>query len=101
MAETTRFERMEAHHFSEVQAQCIKPLYHVSINWFLRCWIWTNVIFRPKRNAIDQTRRIGDFDLVASQSNALRGPFDKRFTVSPRSLRDYLAIKNEKGIKWD
>ena len=31
LAETTRFERMEAHHFSEVQAQCIKPLYHVSL----------------------------------------------------------------------
>ena len=31
--------------------------------------------------------------LVASQSNALRGPFGKGFTVPPRSLRDYLAFE--------
>ena len=32
--------------------------------------------------------------MVASQSNALRGSYDKAFTVPPRSLRDYLAIFN-------
>ena len=36
---------MEVHHFSEVQAQCIKPLYHVSINGQSdKIWTCVNLI---------------------------------------------------------
>lgn len=39
--------------------------------------------------------------MVASQGNAPRGPFDKAFTVPPRSLRDYLAIKMAGSAGYD